>query len=181
MKTLLTVLLLAIAAQGRAQTYCQITVTNFNFDGRYYSQTTSNLDVPAGTLFTVINTYESDGNFNGYGGVSAEYPQTTNQIYIQIGSLNGYSGGEPKVLGPCTIHFTCDGNSSRGDIAVLIGKLETVNITPALTGYGVQPNGKTATVQLQTSTDLTTWTTATNGTYAATNSAAFYRMKLEIQ
>lgn len=61
---------------------------------------------------------------------------------------------------------------------MLTGTLEPVNVTPALQGYGVQPNGKSATVQLQTSADLINWQTATNGTYPATNAAAFYRLTM---
>ena len=59
-------------------------------------------------------------------------------------------------------------------------KMETVNTVPSLQGYAVQPNGKTATVKLQTSTDLNNWTPATNGIYPATNRAAFYRLDFQV-
>jgi hypothetical protein len=149
-------LLLALVNHGRAQNY-------FTFE---ISTNGAVLEIPANTLATIINaqfdqivSYKNpfgETNFMADDSTRINYPACylgpSSLIFGQVSSFNGFA----------------------------VIKFETVNTTPSLQGYGVQPNGKAATVEMQTSSDLTTWTTATNGTYPATNSAAFYRLKMQI-
>jgi len=59
-------------------------------------------------------------------------------------------------------------------------KFEAVNTTPAIAGFAVQPANNSVAIALETSTDLTTWSPAPNGTYGKTNLARFFRMNLSV-
>jgi hypothetical protein len=62
----------------------------------------------------------------------------------------------------------------------LIAEFDAVNTTPAIQGFGVQPANSVAQISLETSTDLKTWQTTTNGNYGLTNAARFFRMDMSI-
>jgi len=172
MKIIALLCLLALPAFG--QTYFNYKLTNWD---NLNSDAQVVFDVPSNSVFTAVAVTASNA-----AGLESQYPESTNWIQLLYSDSGvAFSGPSPKVLGPAKIRFSGMGENSRNDIAVLLGKFETVNTTPALAGYGVQPNGKTATVSLETSADLQTWQTATNGTYPATNAAAFYRLKMDVE
>lgn len=170
MKALCLLLLFVGSVSG--QTYFSIALTNI--DLMTYAART-NFDVPAGTVFKI----ESVQAYND-GTVEVQYPQSTNYMLMERCSPPNVWVYSTQVLGPAKIRFTAKGAEAQA-IAVLVGSFQTVNVTPALQGYAVQPNGMTATVNLQTSPDLISWKTATNGVYPANNTAAFYRLNLEVK
>jgi hypothetical protein len=62
----------------------------------------------------------------------------------------------------------------------LLAEFDPVNTAPDLSGLAVQPAGHVANVQIESSTNLTVWQSAAPGTYPATNAAAFYRLKFDL-
>ncbi|HEY4414515.1 MAG TPA: hypothetical protein VGO57_02395 [Verrucomicrobiae bacterium] len=165
----LIALLCLLALPAAAQTYCNYTVGNS--DATYPA--TNQFDVPSNTLFKV----EGMAGDYSYLDMLVQYHESTNWLYLPVCD----SSATPifsKVLGPAKIQLV--GYNAEYGPVVLLASFTPVNTTPDLSGYGVQPNGRVATVALETSTNLTTWQATTNGTYAATNRAAFYRLKLEV-
>lgn len=195
MKRLLFVLLF-ISVTVYGQTYARYSINDwilqsigtnqyspYNIQANYTNGLVIN--VPENTIF---KCFILSGNAGG--SVDVKFPESTEKLYIGDSSDPQYFYSDIPILGPATVYFNgtfsrtgnvSNGLSTNNGLVCLIGQFTQVNVTPALQGYAVQPNGKTATVQLQTSTDLTTWQTATNGTYPATNQAAFYRLKMEVQ
>jgi hypothetical protein len=82
------------------------------------------------------------------------------------------------ILGPCTIQFSLTG--AAGAVGFMLLQYDVVNTTLPAQGVLVQPAGHGAAVSFQSSTDLTTWSTATNGVYAAGQNR-FFRMGLNLQ
>jgi hypothetical protein len=157
-----------------AQTFVNYKVTTFDTNG--IGSVTFN--VPTNTLFKV----KSWGPTASQPSLIAIYPESTNQVYYQLGLWGGYGSTlNPEILGPATVIYTGGWPyQTTGGILILMGEFDVVNTAPALTGFAVQPNGQGASIQLQTSTDLTTWCAATNGTYDASAAARFYRMAFQV-
>lgn len=190
MKFAALILFAASIASGQTFTRYAIKDWNLSFSQNYPNYTRNNytnqlsFSVPTNTIFrgTIISG-------EGYAYVFVKFPESAE--LIQIGS----SGETPEtlhnrpILGPATVYFdgwsstilqTNGTESAKGSVS-LLAEFSSVNVTPELQGYAVQPNGKTASVQLETSADLKTWTQTTNGIYPATNQAAFYRLKMDVQ
>lgn len=136
-------------------------------------QATTNITVATNTLLTFPNV-QGTTNITGFAfafqfpGLSTitEYPQ----------DATFYS---TPILGPCTITATVNASSAVGTAALLLARFDNVNGTSAPGGL-VQPAGFTASVKLETSTNLTTWTTITNTSYPKTNGNRFFRTSLTI-
>jgi len=169
MKLLAALILLSFSTQVKAQTYFYVSIQT-NYYGGYYPA----VDVPTNTLCKLLNANANAISFGAYS--SPLFSNSITGNIEQISSFGvGTSPGNSLCLGPGKIFLWKGGVPND-----LLLEFDTVNTTPSLQGYAVQPNGKTATIQLQTSSDLTNWQPATNGTYPATNSAAFYRMSLQM-
>lgn len=80
------------------------------------------------------------------------------------------------ILGPCTLKFYGYNTNYIGYYTV---KIETVNTTPP--PNVVSPAGTTATLAVETSTNLTTWQTITNAAFPKSETHRFFRTKLIVQ
>jgi len=172
MKNILWILLLA-AGVGRAQTYVNYKLTSFAWNGSSYVAST-NIIVPTNTLLTVRSMGASPNISSAV--LTLQYPGAAAIVDSDPTTWLNYP-----VLGPVTGTITASSSSSSGNFANMLVEFDTANTTPLLQGYAVQPNGRSATILLESSTNLATWTTATNGTYAATNRAMFYRLNFSVQ
>ena len=81
------------------------------------------------------------------------------------------------ILGPCTVQIYAQANSLTAPAYALM-QFDPVNVSPSPNGGIALPAGLAANVELQGSTNLTDWFTATNGAYAKTNGNRFFRVKL---
>jgi hypothetical protein len=145
----------------------------------------SSVVVPTNTVFHLLHIRTTDPTgAQGTPGplgitqitFSVDYPNLATMAYAQdntaISSL--------PVLGPATVNLLGSFRDTNSAAMCLI-KLEAVNATPDIRGFAVQPAKSSATIALETSTNLTSWTPASNGIYSATNSARFFRMNLSVQ
>lgn len=173
MRTILA-LLAVLTVSADAQTFVSYKLGSFvNVSPGVY-QATTNITVATNTLLTFPNV-QGTTNITGFAfafqfpGLSTitEYPQ----------DATFYS---TPVLGPCTINCTVNASSASGTAALLLARFDNVNGNAVPGGSLVQPAGFTATVSLQTSTNLTTWTTITNASYAKTNSNRFFKTSITI-
>jgi hypothetical protein len=165
----LIALICLFALPAAAQTYVNFKL--FDFDATHHASV--EFDVPTNTIFKEEALTDPIMSDNLY----VQYPEATNWVAL-LTADSSYGINYPKVLGPAKIQFQA--YSPDAVPQVLLASFTPVNTTPALSGYGVQPNGRAATVALETSADLKTWQVATNGTYPATNAAAFYRINFQV-
>jgi hypothetical protein len=201
MKTLIALLVLLATVGSYAQTYMNFFVTTTNL---------TSIVVPTNTLMTIVNiysfpAYKYSGGLTGPApyetpnlgavitfpdtditGISGTLSYPYNWFYAGEGTFYGgpeylVASRNSTVLGPATVNFNYYNSSPYTDynLALLL-KFEAVNATPAISGFAVQPPSQTASISLQTSTNLTTWTTITNAVYPATNSARFFRMDMTL-
>jgi hypothetical protein len=171
-KILLSLVLLAGVARG--QTYVNYFLTSFPNVGGAFTCTT-NIAIPTNTTakvldFQVTANITNASVFMQYPGQPAMAPSTDPSQVLGI-----------PVLGPATATITAKAVTGSGNCMAVLVEFEPVNTTPALQGFAVQPNGHSATIALQSSSNLVNWVTATNGTYPATNRATFYRMSFTVQ
>ena len=168
-----------------AQTFVRIGLTNFTLNGGVITATT-NISVGQGMLVH-INSVQYSPNVSGedefgntfkYLGVTVgvQYPGGPwvypNQDDFQIG-IEGHP-----ILGPCTLRITATATDKVNAAAYVLLRYETVNVAPLPTGV-VQPPNQPVKVSLQSSMNLTTWETATNGNYGPTNGFRFFRVLLQ--
>jgi hypothetical protein len=179
MKTLITTVAAAIMATCSAlgQTYFNIPLTP--------TSPSNSVVVPTNTVFHLLHIRATDpAGANGTPGptgitqviFNVDYPNLPTMPYVQADAPNF----SLPVLGPATVNLQAGFHDASSAIMCLV-KLESVNATPDLRGFAVQPAKSSATIALETSTNLTNWAPATNGTYSATNSARFFRMNLSVQ
>jgi hypothetical protein len=178
MKTLITILAAAImiASSALGQTYLNIPLTPASPNNSFV--------VPTNTVFHVLHVRTTDPSGAGaqQGGdptaiaFNVDYPNLPTMHYAQDDALVF----SLPVLGPATVALQGIFHDTNSAVMCLV-KLEAVNATPDIRGFAVQPAKSSATIALETSTNLTNWTPATNGTYSATNSARFFRMNLSVQ
>jgi hypothetical protein len=167
MKTLALLAIVAFACLcGQAKTFVNYIVPN---SGLNYS---TNVIVPTNTIAKIVN-------FNYAGSltsavVTITYAGTPTFASVYPAWLN------TPIMGPVTLNVAVKSQTPTGNAFFALAEFDPVNTTPQLAGFAVQPNGKTASITLESSTNLTTWTTATNGTYPATNRAQFYRMNFNV-
>jgi len=180
MKTLIIVFgaVLLIACSAFGQTYINIPLTP--------ALPNNSIVVPTNTVFHLVHVRTTDVTGalatpgpTGTAGVtySVDYPNLPTMSYSDQ-DLAPYLS--LPVLGPATVNLLGSFRDTNGAAMCLV-MLEPVNTTPALVGFAVQPAKNSATIALETSTNLMTWTPATNGTYGATNSARFFRMNFSVQ
>ena len=148
------------------QTYINVPLANTNsYDA------TNSIDVPTNTLFQVVGVFSPQSisfsiyvTYDSFPEMRAQYPFD-----------NGYSKPLP-IVGPAKVKLVASAGTNMPSMCLI--KLEPVNSTPMLNGFAVQAPNNSATINLETSTNLSIWTTATNGTYEATNQARFFRMNM---
>lgn len=166
-------LLAALIVNANAQTFVSYKLASFvNVSPGVYAATT-NITVATNVLLTFPNV-QGTTNITGFAfafqypglGTITEYPQD-------------YSFYSTPILGPCTITCTVYAPSASTS-ALLLAKFDNVNGTATPGGNVVQPAGFTATISLQTSTNLTTWNTITNASFPKTNVNRFFRMGMTI-
>jgi hypothetical protein len=173
MKKLIALALLClVAAALHAQTYANFKLTSFPYSAGYYVCST-NVAVPTNTIARIINFEFTSGIVGGV--VTVQYAGQPAMTFPDSSQWLNFP-----IMGPCTVTVTASSSSATGNFVVVLTQFDTVNTTPFLQGYAVQPNGHTASVALEASTNLTTWTATTNGTYAATNKAQFYRLSMTV-
>jgi hypothetical protein len=163
MKSLIITLAVAFAVAARAQTF-----VNFHVPAAGTNFCAPTFCVPTNTLAKFVsfqNYYPEDLFFN--------YPSSTNEFAFE--TFGETPSPTLTVLGPAIITFW-----HPGEGFVLI-ELDAVNTTPAISGFAVQPSNAGASIALETSTNLTTWTAATNGVYDKDSSARFFRMDMSVQ
>ena len=82
------------------------------------------------------------------------------------------------IMGPCTVtlSFTASGSASVNALV----EFNTVNASANPGGTMVLPQGFSGSIALQSSINLTTWSTMTNAAFAKTNANRFFRMSLAI-
>ena len=167
MKTLALFAVITFACLSvHAQTFVNYVVPN---SGLNYS---TNVVVPTNTIAKIL-----DFNYTG--------SLTSAVVTLTYAGVPSFTSVYPAwlntpVMGPVTLNLTVKSQTASGNALFLLAQFDVVNTTPELAGFAVQPNGKTASIKLETSTNLTTWITATNGTYPATNRAQFYRMNFNV-
>jgi hypothetical protein len=182
MKTIFLALCLC-ALSARSQTFVRYALTNFTGDGHGNLLANVLINVPTNTLLKATLQSDNGTQLSAY----VQYPDVADSIFL------GQSDGTHPlptialnpVLGPAVVNVggyvpSANVMFDPNPTGICIAEFDTVNTTPSLVGYGVVPNGHTATIALQTSTNLITWLNATNGTYPATNSAKFYRLNLQV-
>jgi len=150
-----------------AQTFVNYVIPN---SGLNYS---TNVIVPTNTIAKIV-----DFNYTGSltsAVVTITYTGTPSFASVYPAWLN------TPIMGPVTLNVTVKSQTPTGNAFFALAEFDAVNTTPELAGFAVQPNGKTASINLESSINLTTWVIATNGTYPATNSAQFYRMNFNVQ
>jgi hypothetical protein len=169
MKTSIAILTLAWCVTLHAQTYV-------NFSTNNYSGTVAVLSftIPTNTIVKLLNLNGSDSIF----AVGATYQPQGWPITHDSDATVLYN---LPVIGPATATLLYTSNVTSGNYASALVEFDAVNTTPQSAGFLVQPNGHQATVLLQESTNLTAWTSITNGTFPATNRAAFYRINFTVQ
>ena len=101
-----------------------------------------------------------------------QYPSDSDWIYFApTQALN------MPILGPCTVRVYAEATSLTAP-AYFLMQFDSANVSPSPNGGVALPAGLAANVQLQGSTNLTDWFTATNGAYAKTDGNRFFRVKL---
>ena len=180
MKTLITVFAAAtwVACSAFGQTYINIPLTP--------TSPSNSIVVPTNTVFHLVHVRTTDVT----GVLATPGPTGTAGLTYSVDYANlptmSYSDQDLApylslpVLGPATVNLLGSFRDTNGAAMCLV-MLESVNATPDLRGFAVQPAKSSAAIALETSTNLTNWTPATNGTYSATNSARFFRMNLSVQ
>ena len=149
-----------------AQTFVNYVIPN---SGLSYS---TNVVVPTNTIAKIVD-------FNYTGSLTSAVGTLTYAGAPSFTSVYPAWLNTP-VMGPVMLNLTVKSQTASGNAFFLLAEFDAVNTTPELAGFAVQPNGKPASITLETSTNLTTWATATNGTYPATNRAQFYRMNFNV-
>lgn len=126
------------------------------------------VDIPSNTLAKIENAFFV--NSCGY-----LLEGTTNETGIDY-SYSGFVGSS--FVGPGKIKFA---KSYASNQAWVLMKFSPVNVPAKVEGYAVKPAALAATVQLESSPDLQTWTAAENGACGDTNAAIFYRVRLDLK
>jgi hypothetical protein len=180
MKIILSLLL--FASMSHAQTFVNYKISQWkpiapNTDSTDYTNLIS-IEVPQNTLLKIVSITGIDDS-ESHGKVF--YPESETGWQFPLVT---YSANQPKppveFLGSCRVTYSVRVYDSNQVVSIL-ARFDTVNQSPDVRGLAVQPASKGASVELQTSADLQTWNTATNGTYPATNSAQFYRLKMSVE
>lgn len=83
------------------------------------------------------------------------------------------------MLGPCTVTATATANTSANTLALYLLQFAAVNASP-LPGAVIVPAGFTATVSLDTSTNLVDWQTMTNASFPKFSGNRFFRTSLTL-
>lgn len=156
--------LLAITATTQAQTFLRL----------HYPADGTNILVPANTLLKIVTVQDrSSENLN----LNVVYPDSTNVFPLPIYSNFGSTTLKPEVLGPANVFVY----AYPGQEGFITGEITAVNVTPAVTGFAVQPSNIGASVTLESSTNLVTWSSATNGVYDKSTSSRFFRLNLQVR
>lgn len=171
-------IILALLAAGivnaNAQTFVSYKLATFvNVAPGVYSAAT-NITVATNVLLTFPNVQGST-NITGFA-FAFQFPGLATITEYPV-DASFYS---TPILGPCTITCTANASSAVNTAALLLARFDSVNGTATPGGNLVQPAGFTATVSLQTSTNLTTWTTITNTSFPKTNANRFFKTSLTI-
>lgn len=170
-----TAIMVACSALG--QTYFNVPLTP--------TSPSNSIVVPTNTVFHLLHVRTTDPS----GALGTPGPLGITQIilavdYPNLPTMRYAQDDTPSfslpVLGPATANLLGSFSDTNSAVMCLV-KLEAVNATPDIRGFAVQPAKSSATIALETSTNLTIWTPATNGNYSATNSARFFRMNLSVQ
>ena len=172
MKIVLALLLL-VGHLASGQTLFNVRLTG-SWNGTFYSAGTN---IVAGTNQTIrLLNFLVQGNLNS-ASATVHYPGLGGfTLPIQDNSIFGVP-----ILGPATNYIECSwsGNAVPNE-AVFLVQLDTVNTAASPGGTMIQPAGFASTLALQTSTNLTTWTTLTNTIWGKTNTSRFFRMSQSI-
>jgi hypothetical protein len=172
MKKILATLCLVCALRAESQTFVNYYFTNFTYNGVDYSQTVT-VNMPTNTVATMLN-YQYNANISS-GVVTVQYP---GQSVLTFPSSSQWIN--VPLLGPATVTVTAYSSSSSGNLAVVLVRFDVVNQSTSASAVTIQPGGTSAAVNLQVSTNLTTWTTTQNSTNTATGNK-FYRVSLTLQ
>jgi hypothetical protein len=148
-------------------------VDDWSFVGGFYRDSAT-LDVPTNTLVTIQNIQTTSQIFDY--SASIIYPDAPS---ASIGLAADEIVDRP-VLGPCTVTLRFDASNNSNAAAFALVKYDTVNSAVSPGGVVVQPSGYTADLELQTSTNLTTWNTITNVSYPKAEGNRFFRMSLTL-
>jgi hypothetical protein len=185
MKTTIAALVLVFSVTVQAQNFVRYTLkdwvleysqTNSSYIENIYTNTLS-FTVPTNTIFKATILCETATPY-----LEAQYPDANTRVYVGAAMADSRTGQTP-VIGPATIYltgnlYTYDG-TSNGTL-ILLAEFDAVNTSPAIQGFAVQPANSSAQIGLETSTDLKSWQTTTNGIYGLTNYARFFRMNLTV-
>ncbi|SRR6266511_3038135 len=167
-KAVLIIGLLFVSLAGHAQA----TYVNYrlNFVG---GNATTNLVIGTNVLARMANYHV--GNITA-ASATIQYPGGP---ALQFNLLDPVNDPINKpILGPATITLSAQGSAG---VAYFLMQYDVVNTTLPAQGVIVQPAGAGATIALQSSTNLTTWAPATNGTYSAASQNRFFRMSLTLR
>lgn len=164
--TMKTVFLTALCALTCLVARAQTTFTNYTLNQFSSGVASLNLTVPGNTLLRVLN--QQSLYVKGTGATIK---------YVNSPTMNFSLTDKLPALGPCTLSLYATGSVSS-TITFMV-QYETVNLSTYQSSF-VQPAGAAATITLQSSTNLTTWTTATNGSYPPSDNNRFFRMALTV-
>jgi len=171
MKILLAVLVLA-SPLAHAQTLFNLKLPAFALVGGTYNSIT-NVPVPTNTTARILS-FLTTANVTGgtltvtFAGSPAFPIDIATQEFLNI-----------PILGPCTVGVSINAASAAAAGIILV-ELQPVNTAVNPGGTMIQPTGFTTSLALQTSTNLTTWSTLTNTIWGKTNTARFFRMSQTI-
>ena len=162
-----------LAGIADAQTYINYSLNNFALNGGVYTAST-NILVSSNTLVQVMGTLKTDNISACY--ITVQYNGAQTVVKQGIG-FNFIAQGSPFV-GPCTMKIIATSSDNINPEADVTVQYQTVNTAPSSVGVLQVPN-KTVAVALQSSSNLSTWTTATNGIYGGTDQYRFFRVSLQ--
>ena len=159
-----------LAGIADAQTYVNYSLKNFVLNGGVYTAST-NIIISSNTLVHAMSVLKTDNISDRY--LTVQYPG--GQTVYQEGSLIDTGSS---FVGPCVVQIIAtSSNNSNPEIDVTM-QYTTVNTAPSSVGVLQVPN-RTVAVTLQSSSNLTTWTTATNGNYGASDQYRFFRVSMQ--
>lgn len=164
MKALLSLAVLLCAFTVQAQRVSSLRIFNFQPTNLVDSVT---LDVGTNELARVLDFQRTFANAR----LAVIYREPEQILELQRGAA---------VLGPATVRLFVFPSWTSGDSAAAVVELSQVNPPADAQKTAVAPAGYPVTVSLESSTNLVTWQTATNGAWPASDAHRFFRVNLKL-
>jgi hypothetical protein len=174
MKTILAFAAALVAWTAGAQSYVNYRLTAFTNAAPGVYTAATNISIGTNVIVQLLN-FQVTSVLTG-GTIALQYPAVP-AVTLNMGTDQYLN---LPLLGPCTATVRINASTNTNAFASFLVQFDTVNAAVSPGGTMVQPSGFTATIGLQTSTDLTAWNIITNASFGKTNGNRFFRMSLTI-